>query len=231
MVGVGFAINDPSLVEIFLTNSTPGENGAYEYNAADEEPGSSNDFRGDDVNRMWFNVFDNNPFVDAGPIGGTFYSNQLADLPPGDSYAANANRFVGPSLDPQVLDTEAVMTAVAFFGEARRELMADDVTIRRFAQTGVDTVAGTEDDYTVELVYQGRTTSSGACDVIIQTADQPFTALCEVDGIAIGNNHFRLAGDGIITVSPPSVTPWFYPEVFADGFEDGNTSGWSSVVP
>lgn len=225
---LGFRIADPDGTNIFFTNAEVGQDGFFNFDPNDVTPGSSDDLRGDDVNRMWFNTFDNNPFVFAGPIDGSSYSNDLSNLPKGDSFAANPNRFVGASLSIPFFDTEAVMTAVAFFGESRLTLMADDVAIVRLAQTGVDSTAGNADDYTILLEYQGRTNDSSQCDVILETdpaLDLP--AICDVDGISIGSNHFRLAGDGIIRLAPPSAVSWFYgAEVFADGFESGDTTAW-----
>ena len=225
---LGFRISQPDGTNIFFTNSEVGPNAAFEFDPSDVTPGSLDDSRGDDVNRMWFNTFDNNPFVLAGPIDGATYSNDLADLPVGSSFAANANRFVGASLPNPVFDTEAVMTAVAFFGESRLELMADDVAVAQFARTGKDSVAGSTDDYDVVLEYGGRSNDSAACDVIFRTdPNLGFPAICDVSGISIGDNQFRLAGDGIIRMASPSDVSWFYgAEVFTDGFESGNTTAW-----
>lgn len=56
--------------------------------------------------------------------------------------------------------TEAAMQQGAFFAEAQRTLTHDDVAAIRFAESGLDEIAGTADDYDLVLVYEGLTSSA-----------------------------------------------------------------------
>jgi hypothetical protein len=223
----------PSPIDRFATIALVGDDGLFSIGVgADGAPGSSDDFRDDDVNYMWFNKFDNNPFFLSGTIDTTTYSREIEDLPAGHSFAANANRLVGPVSTPVVNGTEAVMTSVVLADEGRRKLQADDVAIVELGKSGKDGIAGTADDYTVHLTYAGRDTDPANCDVIIETNSEPGAnlGLCLVESVSIGSSHFRLAGNGIIQIQERD--DWYYRfEVFSEGFENGDFSGWSSTFP
>lgn len=218
------------------SNASPGVNGSFDIGlGSDEAPGSVDDARGDDINRVWFYTFDNYPFFLTTPIDETSYSRDIDDLPPGSSFAANANRLSGLVAQPQVAETEAVMNAYVLRTEARRSLQHDDVATFLYAASGLDQKAETADDYTVDIVYQGRTVNG--CDVVIEDLppDAPPAAagLCESGAILIGGStqHFRLAGVSRVQMGGAEVG-WFYgAEVFEDGFESGDTGSWSEVVP
>jgi hypothetical protein len=122
--------------------------------------GSSDDQRGDDFNLHFFRKSNNNPFTIGTVIDRTTYSQSLADLPVGHSYAANADRSVGALLGTP--NTEAVMQQGSFFDEHQRRLNHDDVASIRYAMSGWDELEGTADDYTFTLNYVGLTT---ACDI------------------------------------------------------------------
>jgi hypothetical protein len=82
------------------SKSTPGTNAVFDLNAGvDGVIGSADDDRGDDVNFNFFEKGVNNPFVlnTNGVIDSTTYSTDLADLPNGDLFVANADRSVGNS--------------------------------------------------------------------------------------------------------------------------------------
>jgi len=135
----------------------------------DEDPGpdgvtgSADDIRGDDVNLNYFRIADNDPFAISETVDSTTYSRQLSDLPAGHSYSANAYRDVAELL-LGADDVEAVLHQGIFAAEARRELGHDDVAGIRYAQAGLDELAGTSDDYTFTLSYAGLTDSA---DIVI----------------------------------------------------------------
>jgi hypothetical protein len=135
-----------------FTQSTTGPNGAFSFNSgADGIIGNADDVRGDDQNLHWFDIATNDPFNFQSVIDSTTYSRELADLPAGDLFATNADRSVGAALG--YADTEAVMQQGTANGESQRTLVADDIHTLSFANTGLDRVAGTSDDYTVALHF------------------------------------------------------------------------------
>lgn len=218
------------------TIALAGDNLAFDFSAgADGAAGSRDDVRGDDENYFWFNKVDNNPFFAiGGAIDTTAYSRDVLDLPVGSLFAANANRLSGPVSSPPVLDTESIMNGIFFSGDSIRNIQADDFAIVSLGQAGLDGVEATADDYSVSLSYLGRMEDEASCHVmIVSSSDLPIAiARCDVSSISIGvgTNHFRLAGNGIITVDEN--INWLYgEEVFFNGFEAGDFSGWSAVTP
>lgn len=146
------------------TKTTLGGNGSYNLNnGADNVIGSADDLRGDDVNLHWFRLTNNNPFTIDGVIDSTTYSRDLNLLPGSDNYAANGARAVASLLG--LPPSEAVMQQGQSFDEAQRLLGHDDVATLMFGAAGLDEVAGTSDDYEIELVYRGITTAN--CNVLV----------------------------------------------------------------
>lgn len=160
--GVAFGDQD-------YTKSTAGANNTYDLNAgADGVIGSADDLRGDDVNVNYFNISTNDPFDTNLPavIDSTTYSRELADLPAGDLFAANASRDVAALLGYG--STESVMQQGQEINEAQRTLAAEDVAHIRYAMSGLDELQGTSDDYTFTLQYSGLTT---AADIVLDFDD------------------------------------------------------------
>jgi hypothetical protein len=150
------------------TKATDGANNVFDINAGtDVVIGSQDDVRGDDGNLHWYRKSNNNPFTIASIVDSTSYARDLADLPSGHSFATNADRTVASLLG--VPNTEAVMQQGAFFDEAKRTLTHDDVATLRYAASGLNEVAGTSDDYTIELEYGGI--SSSNCDINLDFDD------------------------------------------------------------
>lgn len=204
-----------------FTKTTTGANGSYDLDdGADNIIGSSDDVRGDDVNLHWFWINENNPFAVPAVIDGSTYSTNLADLPIGDSFAANADRNVATTYG--FSDTEAVMQQGAFFDEDQRQLNHDDVATIRLAASGLDETQGTGDDYTLELIFGG--VASG-CDIMVESTGTSF-AFCTVGGAGISGSHVRVT-TGSITLGSASNFDWFFNDVsnedadliFADSFE------------
>ncbi|MEO1367408.1 MAG: matrixin family metalloprotease, partial [Acidobacteriota bacterium] len=120
------------------TNTTDGANNSLdENNGADNIFGSADDIRGDDVNLLWFREVDNNPFVIGATVDATTYSRDLTDLPPGDLFAANADRTVGSQIFG-VTSAEAVMQQGSGSDEDQRQWGVDDVATLRLGMSGVD---------------------------------------------------------------------------------------------
>ncbi len=171
-----------------FTNSTRGADNQFDLNRGEDGViGSSDDRRGDDVNLHWFNMANNNPFVIADIVDITTYSQNLDDLPPGDSFATNGDRDVSALLN--VEHTEAVMQQGILSGEARRTLAADDVATLRLGMSGLDRLAGTADDYTMTLRYDGLT---AAADIVFDFDDSATFASCQITGSFIGQGQSHI---------------------------------------
>ncbi len=171
-----------------FTKSTKGADNQFDLDSgADGVIGSSDDRRGDDVNLHWFNIENNNPFVIADIVDKTTYSQNLDDLPLGDRFATNGDRDVSTLLN--VDNTEAVMQQEILLGETRRTLAADDVATLRLGMSGLDRLAGTADDYTVTLRYDGFT---DAADIVFEFDDLASFASCQITGSFIGQGQSHI---------------------------------------
>ncbi|MEM9302591.1 MAG: Ig-like domain-containing protein [Pseudomonadota bacterium] len=192
------------------TKAIPGSNGVLNYNTgADGLFGSPDDLRGDDVNIHYFEPGVNNPFRIMREVDATNYSIELADLPNGDSYAANAEREVGASARFNVAPddcaggffaanqrcAEAVMQQGTSNAEIQRALGPDDVATLLYARSGVDRIAGTGDDYTPTLVYRGITASNCDINVSLNSAETGF-GVCRTSFNSASAN-FNDAADAI----------------------------------
>ncbi len=136
-----------------IFNVDPGTDGVY---------GSADDVRGDDQNLIYFNAA-NDPFeTSLGTVDSTTYSRDLADLPGGDLFPNIATREVAALLDYG--NTEAVMVQGTYFGEIQRTLAAQDVAGMLYAQSGLDSIAGTADDYSLDILFVGET---DAADILV----------------------------------------------------------------
>jgi hypothetical protein len=214
------------------TKVADGPNNMFDLDpGADGIIGSADDVRGDDVNLHWYRIGSNIPFVLPATVDFTNYSRTLGNLPPGDLFAANADRTVSTLFG--VPNTEASMQQGAFFDEEQRSLVADDVATFRLGMSGLDEIEGTADDYTIDLVYAGVTNS---CDVVVRLNAGGSFAFCQTSSTAIPgtSNHRRLTFASVTTGN----FNWFFTtkliggsEIFADGFEAGNTMAWSNTVP
>ncbi len=218
------------------TKALPGPNASFDLNdGPDNRKGSADDLRGDDINIHWFEIGVNDPFtLAAGVIDASTHSVDLADLPAGDSFAANADRSVGSLLG--FPDSEAVMQQETFTDEAQRSLGADDVATLRIGMSGLDENQGNSDDYSIQLSYAGRTTS---CDIVVEfQADPGASAFCQTTGQQLRRFFtFGSLTDHAVIVDANIVfseqVNWYFPPLCADGAldlgescDDGNqTSG------
>jgi hypothetical protein len=183
------------------TKATDGANNVFDINpGSDGIIGSGDDIRGDDVNLNYFRygsgtaTDNNNPFASLPlVVDSTTYSRDLANLPGTDTYSANGDRAVAAALG--FTDTEAVMQQGTFSGETQRSLTADDVAGLLYAQSGVDEIAGTADDYIVTLDFLGLT--SGADIVIDFDNAQTSFAVTQSSGAFLSGDHVVVTSSSI----------------------------------
>ncbi len=150
--GVAFELQD-------FTKSTLGANGAYDLDPGpDGVSGSSLDQRGDDLPLVWFHKATNDPFHNPAIVDGSTYSQETADLPPGNTYVANGSLALSSLLG--IPSSEVVLQQGTRSREAQRHLTPGCVAITRLAMTGFDRQQGTPDDYTFELQYVGFTSNA-----------------------------------------------------------------------
>ncbi|MEM8933358.1 MAG: hypothetical protein AAGE94_19365 [Acidobacteriota bacterium] len=225
-VGLCLGLDDP-VDDLGYAAATPGTNSMLDRGAgADMVAGSRDDVRGDDQNRVWFRIVDNDPFVVGGVVDSTTYTLDTAILPEGETFATVPTRAVA-FLD-SVAGTEAVMVASTAAGETKRSLVWDDIATVRLAEAGIDEIEGNADDYRVTLAYTGR---SDTCDVPVSFAAQAEVVACVTGKGSLSGSHFRI---NFASLSFDESVSWHYGAdgvLMVDGFETGNTDGWSSRVP
>ena len=175
------------------TQSTDGADNVFGLNpGADGIIGSADDIRGDDVNLNYFKIADNNPFTIAGTVDQTTYSNDIADLPSGN-FSVNGDRAVAANTG--FPNSESVMQQGSFNNERQRTLAADDVAGLRYAMAGLDEIAGTADDYTLELNYVGLTASA---DIVIDFDNtETGFAVSQSSGAFLRTDHVAITGNNI----------------------------------
>ena len=195
-------------VDANYTKATNGANNVFNINPGpDGIIGSSDDLRGDDVNLHWFNNFANNPFIIDSIVDSTTYSRSTVNLPAGHNFATNADRSVSTLLG--VPDTESIMQQGTGSDESQRTLVADDVATLKYAMSGLDEMAGTADDYTLNLVYRGITTTN--CDVTISFDNAASFAFCQPAGVRVnGGSHYRITS---ATIALNDTFNWFFNNV------------------
>ncbi len=175
------------------TKAEEGPNNVFNINdGLDNVIGTCDDQRSDDENLHWFRKATNDPFQKAATVDSLTYSRDLGDLPVGNScnggpqrFAANGDRSVGAFMGYP--NTEAVMQQGMGTDEEQRTLTADDVATIEYAMSGLDEMAGTGDDYELEVVYGGIKTSG--CDVTVKISDTSSLAFCSVGGANLPGNH------------------------------------------
>lgn len=187
-----------------FTHSTRGTDNQFNLDSgADSIIGSGDDLRGDDINLHWFRKSNNNPFSIATKVDMTTYSREQSDLPPGSTFAANAARNVGALFG--IHNTEAVMQQGIFSGEAQRTLAADDVATAQLAMSGLDRLAGTDDDYSLKLEFAGFTDNA---DIVLSFDDSRTSfSVCEIRAESIEPSHFVVTRGRIYFNSNIS---WFF---------------------
>ena len=171
-----------------------GVNGVYNLNAGgDGVIGSADDIRGDDVNFNFFEIGVNNPFAVNAIVDSTTYTTDTSLLPVGDNFTAIAGRDVSGLYG--AANTESVMMQGSFFGETQRTLAASDVIGIRYAQSGIDELQGTADDYVINLQYTGLTSSA---DILIDFDNsQTGFAVSQNSFSSLGSDHWRINNSNI----------------------------------
>jgi len=203
------------------TKATGGADGVFDLDpGADGVIGSSDDLRNDDVNLHWFRIANNNPFTIDAVVDSTTYARDIGMLPSGHLFAANADRSVGALLG--VVDTEAVMQQGTYTDEAQRSLNHDDVATLLYAMSGVDEVAANADDYSIQLVYQGITTTD--CDISLQF-DNSMTgfAQCTTGANFIAADHAVITSANIYFNDTAN---WFFNDVYTGPLFDDVPFGY-----
>ena len=178
------------------TKSAMGNNNKWDLDPGEDGIiGSADDERKDDVNFNWFNTANNNPFSISEIVDSTTYSSFIDDLPSNDSYSANASRDVAAlvmgNLDAGFV-SEAVMQQGAYPGEIQRQLSFDDVAGVMYANSGIDEISNTIDDYTINLHYVGY---DNLADIVItfdNSSDFASTTFA-TSRIGFNANHQRIS--------------------------------------
>ncbi len=179
------------------TKATDGADNTFNIGAgADTVIGTFDDVRGDDVNLHWFNTADNDPCsLYGGLVDSLTFSRELADLPAGDKFAANADRDVCAALD--VENTEAVMQQGAFSNEDQRALTQAGVSTLALAKSGLDEIAGTADDYSIQLNFIGLV-ANPSCDINVSFDDtETGFAVCKTGGSFINSTHLAITSANV----------------------------------
>jgi len=175
--------------------STDGANGTYDITPGpDGVIGTADDVRGDDRNLFWYEIDDNDPFdpLPAVVDSSTF---TVATGGAGESDWVNgSNRDAAHALGYGA--TESIMHQGAWPGEVQRELTADDAAGILYAMSGVDEVAGTLDDYVLNLSYEGLVADNGAVDILISMSSSVGLASTTL-GALIGSG--AAAGHAVVT--------------------------------
>ena len=178
--------------------SADGSDNTYDLDSGtDALRATGDDIRDDDTSFHYFDISTNDPFhLTASVVDSTTYSRNLANLPGSDTYAAAAER--SNNAPYSVFGTEAVMNQGTFFDEEQRLLTSDDVSALRYGMSGLDEIAGTSDDYVLQLNYVGLTSS---CDLKLEFDNaQTGFAVCSVSWTRIGNpssQHDRITAANV----------------------------------
>lgn len=183
-----------------FSNATFGTNGIYDLDAgADGVIGSSDDIRGDDVNLQYFKIADNNPFTlpASGIIDSSTYSRDLNDLPAGHSFATNASEDVARDVFG-IANTESVMQQGTPNNQIQRELAVADVIGIRYAQSGLDEIQGTFDDYDLRVNFVDWDGIAERPDIVVDFDDDA-TVFAESQSLGefLTVDHLRISSNNI----------------------------------
>ncbi len=200
----------------------------------------------------WFRLQDNDPIVvDGLAISGTSYTRSRSSLPVGHVWPANANsdyRSTAPPDDTADLlgfpNSQAVM--YSFLGERQvyQALGADDANTLRLGMTGLDQVLGNADDYAYTFTFVADCNQADVEVAFVDPETDPDLDL-GVLGVTIEGvtgipqppnqtQHYFVrpkTGRSRIEMKLNDRVAWDIELVFGDGFESGNSSDWSLVVP
>jgi len=196
----------------------------------------------------WFRIADNNPAaIDATIIDQDTFSRRRLDLPANHRWPANANRVVSDALG--FPNTHTVMYSFLSRGASVEGLSADDVATVEYAISGLDTDAGTTDDYTVTLAIVPNCADAEIEVSYVNFATVPFPVTNPEDTVLLctseleetapppvgqTSQHFSLVPFTLkserLTIEINSLQPWGN-VVFIDGFESGDLGQWNAALP
>ncbi len=186
----------------------------------------------------------NNPFaIDSTVIDQDTFTRARFRLPVGHTWVTNANRRAGDRFG--FPNTHSLMYTPIFGGEQVFGLTADEVSTVQFSRTGRDKIAGTADDYVAVFSFVD---DCAMADIEVQwrpgSTDPDLgpdgTGFCDaglepIPGEPSPPQHYRVTNSGldppIIKINSEMMWRELTPSVFLDGFEAGDTSGWSSTSP
>lgn len=193
------------------TKAASGGNASLDVAAGtDTIIGSKDDVRNDDVSVHWFLTGSNNPCAAPGTaiFDSTTYTVN-GSLPSGHLFPANADETVCNALGSA--STEAVMQQGTPNGQAQRFLGHDDEAMLRLAMSGLDETQGTADDYTLNVVSLG-VSSSPSCNINISFDDnETGFAVCQVSFFTslMGNTDHGSLASANAYFNDSAVT-WFF---------------------
>lgn len=186
----------------------------------------------------WYRKSDNDPVViDGTVIDQDTFTRTKIDLPPGSTWQANANRFVSDLLGAGD-DTQTVMHTTAAENMFYTGITADDSNSVRYGMAGLDSVAGTADDYTINLNFVDDCAAAEVEVEFTTFSDTAILAGCAarlnpIDPVmpAVGYIHHAVepvttAGVTRLLLQLSDTVRWDV--VFSDGFETGDLSNWST---
>ena len=192
----------------------------------------------------WFRTSDNDPFLidTTTPMNNVTFSRSRADCPSGTNWPASANVIMAGALDAG--RTQSLMVSVAGPNTDYVGLTGDDVNTVSFGFAGVDTdPLDTGDNYTVVLTLE-PTCATAALKVLFIDFEPPTSGVvghcsAELDLLPGSgmNAHFQLvpsSGQTHLLVRlddllPPGLS-WRY-VIMNDGFETGDATWWSAILP
>lgn len=132
------------------------------------------------------------------------------------------------------------MYSVTIVNATNRELTPDDVATMKLSEAGNDGQGGTGDDFQIQLIWEGiKDLQTESCDIPVSfVPDSERQAVCLIGDqpvpAPLANNRWRLTTMRInFDFDVRAGVQWFFGEpfaIFADGFETGDTSNWSSTV-
>lgn len=187
------------------TAAQRGPNGLLNLSAgADTIVGTADDIRGDDINRHWFPIADNNPFFVGDIVDKTTYSVNVSDLPQGDLFPVNALAEISGSMGATA--TEAVLHTSTPSDEAQRTLSADDVATLRLGMAGLDEIQGTADDYRVKIDFIGLANS---CDIKLRLAGTRGNSSDITLQTIPGSNHTVVSSGVDMRLASPLTFNWY----------------------
>ena len=196
---------------------------------ADNIIGTRDDIMGDDVNLNYFRTAGastetNNPFTIASVVDSTTYSRDLGDLPGTDTASGVSSRDNAGTFVSIANNTEAVMNQGTFNNEIQRTLGHDDVAGILYSQSGEDLVAGTSDDWTLNLTYSGLDDSA---DIVIDFDNSE-------TGFAVSKSSASISGNNATIVSNKiffnDTFDWFYNQDSNDASAVPEPASWACLV-